>query len=109
MPEPTIALQIKYCLFQLGKLSKDNIHTAVFKHYTDNEDATYFDVVKFEALNLGSNCNTWMLTDANNATLMEGVSLWTGDYWTNRIIDTNEFYVCKINNKRYILTIDEVY
>jgi len=109
MPEPTIALQIKYCLFQLGKLSKGDLHTAVFKNYSDNEDATDFDIVKFDTVNLGSNCNTWMLTNSSNSTLMDGVSLWTEDYWTNRINDINDLYVCNINNKRYMLSIEECY
>jgi hypothetical protein len=110
MPEPTIANQIKHALFIWGRLDKQYLNKAVFKEYSEDDEVTDYDVVKFDSVNLGSNMNTWMLHTDNNVTLLDGISLWTEDYMSiDRILSDSSIYSipCKINGKSYIITIDE--
>jgi hypothetical protein len=104
MPSPTIANQIKLTLFKLGKINKNQLTTTRFEHYSDPAEEN-FDEVKFETLDLGSNSITIMLNEESNF-LIEGLSIWTEDYFINRE-PIGELYDCYINNKKYILTIDE--
>jgi hypothetical protein len=104
MPEPTIENQIKLTLFKLGKINKNHIITTRFEHYSDPAEERY-DEVKFETLNLGSNSITIMLNEEYD-NIVEGLSIWTEDYFINRV-PIGDLYDCYINDKKYILTIDE--